>query len=196
MVLLAFFCACLRNGGVEFSPISSVSPVEDSEDLEEIFFPQKKETIALGVVDEVVKKASTLTANGVPASAGRSLFRGLAFLSTVPEKVTLSRQRLLSLRQLKPIDMEKYNQIQYVIGRDDLKEILIEIIDERIDLIVDKWFEAKRSEGLVSTENAMQLLDVSKTTLWRWKQRGYLVPVRIGGIDRYRLRDIKRILEG
>ena len=194
--MLAFFCACLRNGGVEFSPISSVSPVEDSEDLEEIFFPQKKETIALGVVDEVVKKASTLTANGVPASAGRSLFRGLAFLSTVPEKVTLSRQRLLSLRQLKPIDMEKYNQIQYVIGRDDLKEILIEIIDERIDLIVDKWFEAKRSEGLVSTENAMQLLDVSKTTLWRWKQRGYLVPVRIGGIDRYRLRDIKRILEG
>ena len=196
MVLLAFFCACLRNGGVEFSPISSVSPVEDSEDLEEIFFPQKKETIALGGVDEVVKKASTLTANGVPASAGRSLFRGLAFLSTVPEKVTLSRQRLLSLRQLKPIDMEKYNQIQYVIGRDDLKEILIEIIDERIDLIVDKWFEAKRSEGLVSTENAMQLLDVSKTTLWRWKQRGYLVPVRIGGIDRYRLRDIKRLLEG
>ena len=194
--MLAFFCACLRNGGVDFSPISSVSPVEDSEDLEEIFFPQKKETIALGVVDEVVKKASTLTANGVPASAGRSLFRGLAFLSTVPEKVTLSRQRLLSLRQLKPIDMEKYNQIQYVIGRDDLKEILIEIIDERIDLIVDKWFEAKRSEGLVSTENAMQLLDVSKTTLWRWKQRGYLVPVRIGGIDRYRLRDIKRILEG
>ena len=196
MVLLAFLCVILRFCGVTISPISSISPVEDSEDLEEIFFPQKKETIALGVVDEVVKKASTLTANGVPASAGRSLFRGLAFLSTVPEKVTLSRQRLLSLRQLKPIDMEKYNQIQYVIGRDDLKEILIEIIDERIDLIVDKWFEAKRSEGLVSTENAMQLLDVSKTTLWRWKQRGYLVPVRIGGIDRYRLRDIKRILEG
>lgn len=84
MVLLAFFCACLRNGGVEFSPISSVSPVEDSEDLEEIFFPQKKETIALGVVDEVVKKASTLTANGDPHLSGRSLFRGLAFLSTVP----------------------------------------------------------------------------------------------------------------
>ena len=92
--------------------------------------------------------------------------------------------------------MEKYNQIQYVIGSDDLKEILVEIIDERIDFIVDKWFEAKRSQGLVSTENAMQLLDVSKTTLWRWKQRGYLVPVRIGGIDRYRLRDIKRILKG
>ena len=37
---------------------------------------------------EVVKKASSLTANGVPAAAGRSLFKGLAFLGTVPGKVT------------------------------------------------------------------------------------------------------------
>ena len=32
----------------------------------------------------MVKKASALTANGDPHSSGRSLFRGLAFLSTVP----------------------------------------------------------------------------------------------------------------
>ena len=37
---------------------------------------------------EVAKKASSLTANGVPAAAGRSLFKGLAFLGTVPGKVT------------------------------------------------------------------------------------------------------------
>jgi len=35
--------------------------------------------------NEVVKKASTLTANGDPHLSGRSLFRGLAFLSTVPK---------------------------------------------------------------------------------------------------------------
>ena len=49
------------------SPISSVSPVRDLEDLEEINFSQKRnETIAPKVVNEVVKKASTLTANGDP----------------------------------------------------------------------------------------------------------------------------------
>ena len=36
--------------------------------------------------NEVVKKASTLTANGDPHLSGRSLFRGLAFLSTVPKE--------------------------------------------------------------------------------------------------------------
>ena len=50
------------------------------------FYTLKDETIARNAENEVVKKASTLTANGVPASAGRSLFRGLAFLSTVPKE--------------------------------------------------------------------------------------------------------------
>ena len=45
---------------------------------------KKNETIALGVENEVVKKARPLTANGDPRQSGRSLFRGLAFLSTVP----------------------------------------------------------------------------------------------------------------
>ena len=73
MVLLAFFCGSLRYEGVEVSPISSVSPVEDLEEMED-FITQKKETIALGVVNEVVKKASTLTANGDP------LCRGVVYL--------------------------------------------------------------------------------------------------------------------
>ena len=69
MVLLAFFCACLRYEGVEVSPISSVSPVEDLEEMED-FNTQQNETIAQWVVNEVVKKASTQTANGVPATVG------------------------------------------------------------------------------------------------------------------------------
>ena len=92
--------------------------------------------------------------------------------------------------------MEKYKQIQYVIGKDDLKEILSEIINERIAVVIEKWNESNRDVELVTTEKAMELLDVSKSTMWRWKQRGYLVPVRIGGNDRYRLSDIKKIIEG
>ena len=91
--------------------------------------------------------------------------------------------------------MEKYNQIQYVIGKDDLREIINEIIDERIALF-EKRNEEKQNEELVTSEKLMELLGVSKTTVWRWKQRGYLVPVRIGGNDRYRMKDIKKIMEG
>ena len=168
--------------------------MEDSEDLEEIFFPQKKETISLGVVDEVVKKASTLTANGVPASAGRSLFRGLAFLSTVPEKVTLSRQRLLSLRQLKPIDMEKYNQIQYVIGKDDLEDIINGIVDARMQRFFDNKKRETESDQLIKPKDAADQLGVNLTTLWRWHNEGYLTKIYVGCKPRYKQRDIDRIL--
>ena len=92
--------------------------------------------------------------------------------------------------------MEKYNQIQYVIGKDDLREILNEIIDERIDFVIKKWEEANNIEGLLTTEKAMELLSIGKSTIWRWKQRGYLVPIRVGGNDRYRIQDIKKIMEG
>ena len=91
--------------------------------------------------------------------------------------------------------MEKYNQIQYVIGKDDLRKIINEIIDERIALY-EKQNEEKRNEELVPYERVMELLGVSKSTIWRWKQRGYLVPVRIGGNDRYRMSDIKKTMEG
>ena len=91
--------------------------------------------------------------------------------------------------------MEKYNQIQYVIGKDDLREILNEIIDERMALI-EKQNESKRDDELVTSEKLMKLLGVSKTTVWRWKQIGYLAPIRIGGNDCYRMRDIKKIMEG
>ena len=33
-------------------------------------------------------------------------------------------------------------------------------------------------------------------TLWRWAKVGYLVPINVGGKRRYRMSDVKRILEG
>ena len=69
MVLSAFLCSILRYEGVKASPISSVSPVEDLEEMED-FNTQKNETIAQWDVNEVVKKASTLTANGDPFQRG------------------------------------------------------------------------------------------------------------------------------
>ena len=35
---------------------------------------------------------------------------------------------------------------------------------------------------------------IDASTLWRWRKRGYLVPVSIGGKRRYRLSEIKKIL--
>ena len=42
----------------------------------------------------------------------------------------------------------------------------------------------------------MEMLDVSQSTLWRWQKAGYLVPLNVGGKRRYRMSDVRRILEG
>lgn len=49
-------------------------------------------------------------------------------------------------------------------------------------------------ETFFSRDETMNKLKISSTTLWRWKKCGYLVPVQLGSMDRYRLSDINAIL--
>ncbi len=53
-------------------------------------------------------------------------------------------------------------------------------------------------EGEYITRNkTMEILGASSTTLWRWKQIGYLLPAsQVGNKDMYRLSDVMNILEG
>ena len=52
------------------------------------------------------------------------------------------------------------------------------------------------AETYPSREKVMQMLDVSQATMWRWAKSGLLVPINVGGKRRYRMSDVKRILEG
>lgn len=85
--------------------------------------------------------------------------------------------------------------INLTITAGDLKEFATLLIAETKDQLEQAISDSK-VETYLSSEKVMQMMEISKTTLWRWKQRGYLVPVRVGGNERYRLSDIKKILEG
>ena len=50
------------------------------------------------------------------------------------------------------------------------------------------------SEQLLSREETMEKFRISSATIWRWKKCGYLVPVKVGSMDRYRLSDINNLL--
>lgn len=50
------------------------------------------------------------------------------------------------------------------------------------------------AEEFLSREETMKKLKISSATLWRWKKCGYLIPVQLGSMDRYRLSDINDIL--
>lgn len=52
------------------------------------------------------------------------------------------------------------------------------------------------TETYPSVTKVAEILDVDKSTLWRWAKCGYLVPIEVGGKRRYRMSDVKAILEG
>lgn len=54
----------------------------------------------------------------------------------------------------------------------------------------------QNTETYPSRAKVMEMLDVSEATLWRWAKNGYLVPLNCGGKRRYRMSDVKKILEG
>jgi len=54
----------------------------------------------------------------------------------------------------------------------------------------------QKAETYPSRDKVMEMLGVSEATLWRWAKNGYLVPLNVGGKRRYRMSDVKRILEG
>ena len=84
--------------------------------------------------------------------------------------------------------------INITITAADLKDFATQLIAETKAELEQSISDCK-AETYLSGEKVMEMLEISKTTLWRWKQRGYLVPVRIGGNDRYKSSDINRILQ-
>ena len=77
---------------------------------------------------------------------------------------------------------------------EDLKEfaqILIEDTRKKLEqVIIDD-----KAERYIEPKEA-QIIGVDLSTLWRWAKRGYLVPVEIGGKRRYKMSEIKSILNG
>ncbi len=54
----------------------------------------------------------------------------------------------------------------------------------------------QKAETYLSREKVMEIFGVGQTTMWRWQKSSYLVPINVGGKRRYRMSDVKRILEG
>lgn len=54
-----------------------------------------------------------------------------------------------------------------------------------------------KAETYISREKVMEITGKSSTTIWRWQKLNYLVPVSsVGRTYRYRMSDVRRIMEG
>lgn len=73
-------------------------------------------------------------------------------------------------------------------------------------LVADTMAAARREEAdrikeaeadtLITDEDARALFGVNASTLWRWRKRGYIEGIPVGGRIKYRKADCQRILAG
>lgn len=53
-----------------------------------------------------------------------------------------------------------------------------------------------KAESYPTPRQVTEMLNVNSSTLWRWSQKGYLRPIEVGGKRRYRMSEIRAILNG
>lgn len=72
----------------------------------------------------------------------------------------------------------------------EANEALVAKTKEQLEQIITD----QTAETYPSREKVAEILDVDLSTLWRWAKRGLLVPISIGGRRRYKMSDVRRLL--
>lgn len=75
-------------------------------------------------------------------------------------------------------------------------EVSLNTLIELVDYVETSRKEQPKSiEPLLTQEEVISILKVDSTTLWRWRNRGYLNAIKVGGKIRYRQVDIVALIE-
>ena len=83
--------------------------------------------------------------------------------------------------------------ISITIRETDLKSYSEQLINSTMARVKAE-LESNPREVYYSIEKVCSILDVNRTTLYRWDKRDYLKSIKVGGLVRYRKSDIDNIL--
>lgn len=91
----------------------------------------------------------------------------------------------------------EFPQVSITIRADDLLEFGRQLVADT--MAAARRDEAARikaaeAEDLITDAEACQLFGVTTATLWRWRKRGYIEGISVGGRIKYRKADCRRIL--
>ena len=79
---------------------------------------------------------------------------------------------------------------------DDLVRFGEHLINQTREAIRAEKEQSAAQESYLPKEEVMKLCGVCHATLWQWKKKGYLKPVKIGKKVLYRKSDLNQILKG
>ncbi len=91
--------------------------------------------------------------------------------------------------------LEESGNITIAISLVDLKQFAVDIIEStKRDL--EEVVISDKAETYPTPKQVCEILNVDASTLWRWNKRGYLCPAMVGGKRRYKMSEVKAILNG
>lgn len=84
------------------------------------------------------------------------------------------------------------NNISVNVSVADLKEFALAVANE----VMAARQAEREEEKYLSPDEVADMVGVCTNTLWRWNTQKYLCPVKVGRKSRYKLSDVKRVMEG
>jgi len=86
------------------------------------------------------------------------------------------------------------NQVTISLTGKDLISFLETLEDKIQKPQPNKTESLSDEERLITIEEATVIFGVSRVTLWQWGKKGILNPVKIGHIVRYKISEIRKVL--
>lgn len=90
--------------------------------------------------------------------------------------------------------LQSGGNITLSIKSDDLFK-LADVLVEKARQNLEKEIIQENSEVYYTKDQVAKILNINPSTLWNWSNKGYLMPVKVGGLNRYKKSDINRIIE-
>ena len=99
------------------------------------------------------------------------------------------------MKNLIEILQEEQSSIKLEVSGEDLLEFSNDLINRAKTELSAEIAEAQKERYLTKAE-VKEMCDVCDATLWHWNKKKYLKVIKVGNKVRYRMSDVRRILEG
>lgn len=90
---------------------------------------------------------------------------------------------------------KQFPDMSITIRLEDLVEANRSMLTELLEQGALEREKRSKEETYLTRDQVMDMLNISPTTLWRWKKQDYLVPVEIGAKRLYLRSEVERLLK-
>lgn len=99
------------------------------------------------------------------------------------------------MKNILSIIQNEHASIKLEVTGEDLLNFSNDLINRAKNELSTEIAEA-RKEKYLNREEVREICGVCDATLWHWNKKGYLKTIKIGSKVRYRMSDVRKILEG